>query len=95
MMPGQNIKICPMCSNSRPFTHLLGPLQISYWHCDICQLIFMNREYLPDGETEEQHYKTHQNGPPYPHPATTDQDQQPHAVTFPNQPFNQRSDYLN
>jgi hypothetical protein len=65
MRTGQNKKICPMCSHSGQFTHLTGPLQISYWHCEICQLIFMDRDYLPDVETEEQHYKTHQNGPQY------------------------------
>jgi hypothetical protein len=65
--PNEDItSLCSLCFASGPFTRLTGPLHITYQHCDRCQLIFMDRDYLPEPVIEEERYKTHQNGPQYP-----------------------------
>jgi SAM-dependent methyltransferase len=67
-MPQEENKIitCPLCSESGAFDLLHGPLGSEYWRCDKCDLIFIDREFLPDRIAEKVHYQTHQNGPQYP-----------------------------
>ncbi|HSM25820.1 MAG TPA: class I SAM-dependent methyltransferase [Anaerolineaceae bacterium] len=57
---------CPLCSESGEFDHLQSPLGSEFWLCDQCDLIFMDREFLPDRIAEKDRYETHQNGPQYP-----------------------------
>lgn len=49
--------------NSDAFTQLDGPEQRKYQLCPHCQLIFMERQFLPDSATERKRYQAHQNGP--------------------------------
>lgn len=55
--------ICPLCMSSEGFTPLEGPKQRNHQLCHHCQLIFMERKFLPDSATEKKRYQAHQNGP--------------------------------
>lgn len=55
--------LCPLCACSAPFTHFVGPKDRGYLLCPNCQLIFMERTFLPDHATEKERYEAHQNGP--------------------------------
>jgi len=54
--------VCPMCLSNKLFTQLGGPSQRYYQLCHHCQLIFMERKFLPDIITERTRYQAHQNG---------------------------------
>ena len=58
--PEHNIT-CPLCNNSDAFSQLEGPKQRKYQRCHHCQLIFMERQFLPDSATEKSRYQAHQN----------------------------------
>jgi hypothetical protein len=55
--------ICPLCSSVGPFQILTSAIDIPYYLCDTCALIFMDRAFLPATETEKERYQTHENGP--------------------------------
>jgi hypothetical protein len=57
--------ICPLCDSTGPFPRLTGPMGLGYLLCGACQLIFMERQFLPTPEQARAHYETHQNGPQY------------------------------
>jgi hypothetical protein len=54
---------CPLCASLGPHTHITGPRGRGYLLCENCQLIFMQREFLPERTAEKQRYQAHQNGP--------------------------------
>ena len=54
---------CPLCASRGPYTNITGPKGRGYLLCENCQLIFMQREFLPDRTAEKQRYQAHQNGP--------------------------------
>lgn len=54
---------CPLCKTPAPFTHIEGPKGRGYLLCQNCQLIFMERKFLPDPAAEKERYKAHENGP--------------------------------
>ena len=54
---------CPLCASMSPFTHIAGPKGRGYLLCENCQLIFMERAFLPDRAAEEARYRAHQNSP--------------------------------
>ena len=54
---------CPLCTSLAPFMHIIGPKNRGYLLCQNCQLIFMERQFLPDRTTEKKRYTAHQNGP--------------------------------
>ena len=58
-----NACACPLCSSVESFTHIIGHKGRGYLLCQNCQLIFMEKVFLPDRSTEEERYKAHQNGP--------------------------------
>jgi SAM-dependent methyltransferase len=57
--------ICPLCSSVGPFQVLTSAIDIPYYLCDTCALIFMDRVFLPAPEAEKELYQTHENGPQY------------------------------
>jgi SAM-dependent methyltransferase len=54
---------CPLCASCGPYTNITGPKGRGYLLCENCQLIFMQREFLPDRTAEKERYQAHQNGP--------------------------------
>ena len=56
------VNACPLCASPEPHTHIVGPKGRGYLRCPNCQLIFMEREFLPDRASEEARYRAHQNG---------------------------------
>jgi SAM-dependent methyltransferase len=61
-----SLSTCPLCGSSGAFRRFGGLLKLGYRLCDTCQLIYMEREFLPSPAAEKAHYQTHQNGPQYP-----------------------------
>lgn len=57
------VNACPLCASPAPHTHIVGPKGRGYLRCQNCQLIFMERKFLPDRASEEARYRAHQNGP--------------------------------
>ena len=60
---GTHADACPLCASTAPYTHIIGPKGRGYQLCQNCQLIFMEREFLPDRSTEKERYQAHRNGP--------------------------------
>ena len=56
---------CPLCANPGPFSQLNGPLGQGCLLCSHCQLIFVQKAFLPDPVLEKARYENHQNGPQY------------------------------
>lgn len=57
------LPLCPLCNSTGKFSPVTGPMRRGYLLCPHCQLIFMERNFLPDSQTEEARYRAHQNTP--------------------------------
>lgn len=57
---------CPLCNSLDGFTKVVSPLKTDHWLCEQCHLIFVDKNLLPDRNSEKGRYLTHQNGPQFP-----------------------------
>lgn len=57
---------CPLCESSNVFSSVVSSLGIDHYLCEQCYLIFADKVFLPDWDSEKKRYQTHQNGPQYP-----------------------------
>jgi len=62
---GSNIQ-CPLCGNRDISQSLTSAIDLNYWLCAQCKLIFADRSELPEPDAEKERYLTHQNGIQYP-----------------------------
>lgn len=53
--------ICPLCKNQEISETLSDRKDRTFGYCNQCQLVFVNRQFLPSRESEEQRYKMHLN----------------------------------
>jgi len=52
---------CPLCKNQEISEILSDRKGRTFGHCNQCQLVFANKQFLPSREAEEQRYKMHLN----------------------------------
>ena len=50
---------CWLCMTPSPLIE--GLSEPAYYHCPRCQLIFIDRKHLPDGDEEKRIYDLHEN----------------------------------
>ena len=60
--------ICPLCRSPAFFfcTVAQNPIR-SYYRCEVCRLVFLDRTWLPTPTEEKKIYDLHQNSPSDPH----------------------------
>jgi SAM-dependent methyltransferase len=52
---------CPLCNNSIAISPLKGPLNRHYFHCPVCDLIFVSSDDLLTVDGEKERYEKHEN----------------------------------
>jgi SAM-dependent methyltransferase len=60
-------QICPLCRcDASKYLIFATRKKRRYWHCLLCDLVFVDREALPTLEQEREVYTFHQNSPDHP-----------------------------